>query len=270
MDRSRHRSPAAAALALSLALLLGGTPAAALAEAQVSVTATDPAGEAALGRDEPFYVRIQFTSDEPVAIWARPFLHGQPVAATKSNTSFPHSGAGFALGWFSLDGAGEVDEVRIKIGGGKPYREWTAATYPVKVDGTGLPAPARARAPWVDDMLRAENAASREAYERRMNEPSGFGTSLLMTAFGLATLALAVGGIVAPVRALRRWRGGWRIAAAVPLALMGFVVVRIIAGTSLDPTSHNLWPFEILMWGTISLLILGGIAIAHRIAGADR
>lgn len=33
----------------------------------------------------------------------------------------------------------------------------------------------------------------------------------------------------------------------------GFVVLRIIAGTSYDPTSHNLWPFEILSSGIVTL-----------------
>ena len=56
------------------------------------------------------------------------------------------------------------------------------------------------------------------------------------------------------------------MAATVPAALMGFVVVRIVVGTSLDPTSHNLWPFEILMWGIISLGLLAGIALVRRLA----
>lgn len=33
----------------------------------------------------------------------------------------------------------------------------------------------------------------------------------------------------------------------------GFVVLRIIAGTSYAPTSHNLWPFEILSSGIVTL-----------------
>ena len=39
-------------------------------------------------------------------------------------------------GWFSLDDVSSVDEVRIRAGGGKPYREWDLATYPVTVTGT--------------------------------------------------------------------------------------------------------------------------------------
>jgi hypothetical protein len=40
-------------------------------------------------------------------------------------------------------------------------------------------------------------------------------------------------GFVMPVRALLRWRGGWRTAAAVPAALMGFVIARLLVGVAL-------------------------------------
>src|SRR3546814_2356088 len=58
-------------------------------------------------------------------------------------------------------------------------------------------------------------------------------------------LALPLVGLLAlalPAWALWRWRGGWRIAAMVPAALMAFVVLRIVVGVAIDPTSHNLWP----------------------------
>ena len=54
--------------------------------------------------------------------------------------------------------------------------------------------------------------------------------------------------IGAPVWALWKWRGGWRLAAVVPVAVMAFVVGRIVVDTSRDPTSHNLWPFEIILY----------------------
>ena len=71
-----------------------------------------------------------------------------------------------------------------------------------------------------------------------------------------------------PVRALVSWRGGWRMAAAVPAALMGFVVIRLLVGISIDPTSHNLWPFEILMVGVLSTVIMVLLTLARRATGA--
>ncbi len=58
------------------------------------------------------------------------------------------------------------------------------------------------------------------------------------------------------------------MASAIPLALMGFVVLRIVFDTTRDPTSHNLWPFEILMWGTASLAFMLVLKIARRFVGA--
>jgi hypothetical protein len=58
------------------------------------------------------------------------------------------------------------------------------------------------------------------------------------------------------------------MSAAVPAALMGFVVVRLIVGVSIDPTSHNLWPFEILMVGLLSTVIMVVLTVARRVRGA--
>ncbi|MGH8662239.1 MAG: hypothetical protein ACREUB_10835 [Burkholderiales bacterium] len=235
------------------------------AEPAVRVVASDPGAEATLGRDETFYVRVEFTTDRPVSIWARPYFQGKAVERTKTNPSAAHSGAGHALGWFSLDRADAVDEVRIKLGGGKPYREWEAASYPVRLTGTGLPAAQRSRPAWVNEMLREERERSQLAYERRMSEPVSTGSMLLMATFMLGVLGLLLVGAGAPLWGVWKWRGGWRIAAAVPALVMAFVIGRIVIDTARDPTSHNLWPFEILMWGGASAVAMGVLALVKRL-----
>jgi hypothetical protein len=239
------------------------------AEVRVSIAATDPPAETSLGRDESFYVRIEFTSDEPISIWARPYFNGKMVERAKMNASFPHSGSGYALGWFSLNGPSEVDEVRIRVGGGKPWREWEAARYPVKIIGTGATPDPRTREPWVDELQREDQIAQKQAYEKRMNEPMSVGSSILMPVFMLLMLGVLISGFAVPAWALWKWHGGWRVAAAVPVVLMAFVVLRIVWGTSHDPTSHNLWPFEILIFGVISLVIMGALVIARRFIGTE-
>ena len=237
------------------------------AELLVKVAATDPPAEATLGRNEAFYVRIEFNSDEPISIWARPYFKGKQVNA-KSNASFPHSGLGYALGWFELEGPLEVDEVRILVGS-KSRGEFVAASYPVKIIGSTATAEPRTRDPWVEEMRREEQILQRQAYEKSMNQPISMGSSIFMSLFMLLILGLLITGFAAPVWALWKWRGGWRVAAAVPAALMAFVVLRIIFGVSRDPTSHNLWPFEILIWGVVSLVIMGGLVIARRYIGTE-
>ena len=44
--------------------------------------------------------------------------------------------------------------------------------------------------------------------------------------------------------------------------------MRIVVETAHDPTSHNLWPFEVLMYGTISLAFMAALKIARRFAHA--
>ncbi|MGH7311643.1 MAG: hypothetical protein ACREJV_00590, partial [Candidatus Rokuibacteriota bacterium] len=116
---------------------------------------------------------------------------------------------------------------------------------------------------------RAEEATRRQEFEKRMNEPVTARDSLLMAGFMLAVLGLLVAGLAAPAWGLWKWREGWRMAAAVPAALMGFVVLRIVVETAHDPTSHNLWPFEVLMYGTISLALMAVLKIARVVAHAQ-
>jgi hypothetical protein len=44
-----------------------------------------------------------------------------------------------------------------------------------------------------------------------------------------------------------------------------FVVLRIVIDTAGDPTSHNLWPFEVLMAGTGALLAIGVLKLLRRL-----
>ena len=77
---------------------------------------------------------------------------------------------------------------------------------------------------------------------------------IMMLVFGILLL-LAIG---LPLRARNTWKGRWKHAASLPLIVLGLVILNIIIGTTLDSTSHNLFPFEILLW---SLGSLGFIAL---------
>jgi len=65
--------------------------------------------------------------------------------------------------------------------------------------------------------------------------------------------------------ALRNWRGGWRAVAVLPALPLAYVAVRIVVDTSIDPTSHNLWPFEIVIWSIAGLIGFGLIALLRWI-----
>lgn len=84
----------------------------------------------------------------------------------------------------------------------------------------------------------------------------------------LLALLLFVGFVCAEVLSLARWRSGWRIAAMLPLLGVLFVAVRILVDTRRDPTSHNLWPFEIVFGTAVALAALGLLYAVQRMSGA--
>ena len=106
------------------------------AESRAQIIDTQPSRDATLGRNESFYVRIEYATDEPISLWARPYRDGKPVEKAMSNASARYTGTGEALGWFALIDPGAVDEIRIRAGGGKPYREWELAREPVRLQWT--------------------------------------------------------------------------------------------------------------------------------------
>lgn len=229
------------------------------------ILATDPGMEAALGRNQSFYVRIAYQSDEPISLWARPYLDGEEVEKAMSNASAKYVGEGEALGWFALIEPGEVDEVRILAGGGKPYREWELARENVQLIWTTENASAGRPAPWVEELKAAAEARMHAETERRASEPVSAGETIFFSGFMLFMIALGLAGVGLPLWSVWKWRGGWRIAAAVPAGVVLFVVLRIVIDTAGDPTSHNLWPFEVLMAGTGALLAIGVLKLLRRL-----
>lgn len=65
----------------------------------------------------------------------------------------------------------------------------------------------------------------------------------------------------ATYQAIKGWRRALRYAAAIPAIVLLVLVGKIIVDTSEDPTSHNLWPLEIIIRSLGGLLILGALAL---------
>ena len=254
---------------LCIASVLLCAAAAAHAISRARIAETSPSGDASLGTQEQFWVRIEYQTDEPISLWARPYRNGVQVRKAMSNASSTYSGSGQALGWFALIEPGEVDEVRILAGGGKPYREWEVARRPVNLRWTGQASADVSRAQWVPELLKMEQTRNREAAQRRANEPVSIGEISLFNGFMLIVVTLFLAGVCIPIWTAWKWRGGWRLAAAIPAAIMLFVVMRIVVDTARDPTSHNLWPFEILQFGIGAVLVIGVLRWARRIVGAE-
>lgn len=241
------------------------------ARTQVQVLETWPAGDhVTLGKNQTFYLHLHYTSDQPVHIWARPYFQGKPAKAGSNPSRVYPAGSGDALGWFFLfDPDTRVDEVRISAGDGS-YDTPVVATYAVSITGGDAPAPSTSPPEWVASLNAADKAASDAAYRKAMSSPMTAADVTLFGGFMLAMIALGLVGMAWPVWGVWRWRAGWRIGAAIPAVVMALVVLRILVGTARDPTSHNLWPFEIVMWGGLSCGCMVLLGIARRLFAAKR
>lgn len=247
-------------LLLALAILL---PQLAFAAPSVQVLDTFPSGTSLrLPDGQNYYLRLGYDSDAPLHLWARPYLRGKPANAG-NNPSFVHpAGSGEALGWFFLMNPGNaVDEIRIETSDGAAGN-LVLLSFPVNIVGVARDAaPVAAEPEWVASMRDADKERGDREREQMMQSSSG-GGGIAFALLGVVLL-LIIGSIAWPIRAVRRWRGGWRTAALVPLAVMGFVVLRILVGTSMDPTSHNLWPFEVAMAGMVSVGAMVALVLAR-------
>lgn len=237
----------------------------------VRVLETWPAGDrVTLARNQNFNLRLAYSSDQPVGIWVRPYFRGKPADAGTS-PSPRYTGDGEMLAWFFLMQPGvEVDEIRITAGDGGVRSTPVVATHVVHIVGGSEPSVGETPPAWVTDMRAQARLAEQRAAEARGQTPVSAGDVALFNGFMLAMLGLGLLGFAGPAWMFLRWRGGWRIAAAVPAIMMTFVVLRIVVGVARDPTSHNLWPFEILMAGAMSAGVTGLLALVRKLTGAGQ
>ena len=94
-------------------------------------------------------------------------------------------------------------------------------------------------------------------------------SSILFNGSAWFLLAVLLGGLGVPLWMVWKWRGGWAIAACIPAAVLAAVIVRIVIDTKRDPTSHNLWPFELIMFSAMALAFIGVLTVARRFLGVQ-
>lgn len=206
-----------------------------------------------------FYLELEYQSDEDTYLWIRPWFRGQPIA-TGSNPSFSHpAGTGRALGWFFLHrDHPRADTVQVLAGDGSGFRE--VARFPVDVSlspgATPRPEPA-----WMTALL-AEQAAV--PYENIRQPPNPEAEKMTPSDWILPIIFLSVIGsaVIAPLILAWFWRGVWRWLALLPALVMVGLFVKFLVDTARDPTSHNLWPFEFLIYTFavwVVIVVLAGL-----------
>lgn len=84
----------------------------------------------------------------------------------------------------------------------------------------------------------------------------------------IIVISIAVVVLGPQIWAIRVWQGMWRWLAAAPLILVGADLVLILASTAIDPTSHNLWPLELLFIAAVGLPVVGLLWLVRVVAKA--
>ncbi|STY29505.1 Uncharacterised protein [Legionella wadsworthii] len=238
----------------------------------VRVVSTYPPGNIVhLGHNQNYYLHLQYSSEQPIKIWAHPYFQGKPANAGSNPSRLYPAGRGEALGWFFLfQPDTQVDEVRISAGDGSLTGTSFVAAFPVQITGSNQPATQQNKPDWVSRLKSLDAEAQKANYERQRNMTISFSDRIMFGGFMLMMLAIGVLGIISPLWGLLRWQRGWRIAAGVPAALMTFEILRLFIDIAADPTSHNLWPFEILISGTLSVSIMAVLIVARKVTGVSQ
>jgi hypothetical protein len=61
----------------------------------------------------------------------------------------------------------------------------------------------------------------------------------------------------------------WKLLAWVPISPLVLWAVFIAWGVTRDPTSHNLWPFELVVWTLLTLALFAGFLMGRRLTRAS-
>jgi hypothetical protein len=245
------------ALACLLLCAAGAMPAAAQA---ARVQATDPPDGGVLNVGEALYVRLEYSGDQPLRFRVRGYHYGlEQHEGLRSNPAPPYpAGRGEALAWIEYTRPIALDELRIEV-----YDDrWTLleqAVVPFDIEWqAGARAAPRALRAWVAPMSDAQQQMTRAALtSAHQDGDDDFWMMLVM----LAGWSIP-GYFVLQIVLYRRWHGGWRKAALVPLVgtvpITAYTLFALLKGS-------NLWPLVMLFTLPFAFLYLLALVIAKRV-----
>jgi hypothetical protein len=240
-----------------LAALLGLAPAPAGAEVRLEVVETDPGSPATLGHWHRFNVRIRYESDQPIRVHGQAYHQGKQVTWATSGSAVHPPGVGEAMFWFAFTTPAQVDRLVLRAYPARGATPLTEAAIDVELLWTGEQMPAPVPAPWVQQMDAEEARRQKEAYQAYMSQPTPPWQVALFFALAWSPVAYLVVQIVA----LRRFRGGWRAAAAAPvLPMSGVLAYTVLAFQA----GSNLFPLVLIFTSPVALLYLLAVAGLRR------
>lgn len=272
MSRASALAARCFGLMLSLAAALP-----ALAQAPViSVLDTHPAIDANLTGRDSFYLRYRIAAQEPVRVGVEAYARGVklPVGNSGQNHFAAGTHTGAAFFFVQQQEPVQVDEIRLPI-----WRESTHWQQPpdwvvsVPVSLLHLPGSPRSRAPlpdwvnaWNKEREMQRQAAMRAAQAKAAAQESWVEDLLLRGFLIVIVFVLPLAALVLPAWAAWAWERPYRIHALAVCAIFVGKLGTLVFDVARDPTSHNLWPLELMMWTVPLLAYLGGVWLWRRAA----
>lgn len=228
------------------------------AETKLTLGRTSQALSGTVPGNQSLYVEVVYDSDVPLLIQAQGFRGGERADAGQLMNAMVEqpAGKGRALTWIAFRGAAAIDEIRITAHDTR-WQPVASLTIPAPLRWPATPASVRSPRPvWVDVLAAAD--------QRRMDEwqataadggadPGGLAIGALVM---LAVPAWLVLQIVTPAVT----RGGWRVAALLPLVPMGLLIAHALYALS---AASNLWPLMVILAAPFACLYLIALLIAR-------
>ena len=258
-----------------LGLLLYGAAASAWSQAPVvSVLNTHPAPDANLTGRDSFYLQYRIETNEKVRVGIEAYARGAKLPIGNSGQNHFEAGthSGTAFFFVSQKEPVQVDEIRLPI-----WRETTHWQQPpdwvasVPVALLHLPGTPRSQAPlpdwvnaWIKDREMQRQAAGQAAQAKAAAEETWVENLLLRAFLIVIVFVLPLAALVLPVWAVWTWERPWKTHALIVCAVFLVKVGTVVWDVARDPTSHNLWPLEMMMWIVPLLLYLGGVWLWRR------
>ncbi|MFN3714175.1 MAG: hypothetical protein ACK4SX_10975 [Alcanivoracaceae bacterium] len=239
-------------LSLMLALMLWQLPGTTLRaeELQANIIDRFPLTDQ-LAADQSLYLRIRYSSPEPVRFQARAVATGnQPAGAMMNPAPLYPAGDGEALAWIGFRHAAAPEGIEVHVSN-HSWKTLVVLPLPAPPVWTPSSAPAGVMPDWVEQLSSQQQQMTSEHLQRAGHNEGGDWLILLM-AWSVPGYFLLQGWV------WLRWQPPWRRAGLLPLwaslPVTGYTVFALLMGS-------NLWPLVMLFVMPVLTIYLLAIAV---------
>lgn len=223
----------------------------------VSIAGLSPLPGVQLPSDRALYLRLSYTSDQPIRVQVHGYRAGTEVetgARWNASPAYP-AGSGEALVWISYTSATRIDELRVEVHDAS-WQPLLVLKVPSNAVWSGFAGSEPGRPDWVARLSKEQQQRISDS-NREEAESSATGIAGLIGWFALLSVP---GYFVLQAFALMRYSGGWWFAAVAPLLVM--VPATVHAALALSMGS-NIWPIVVILAAPPLFLYLCVVGVAR-------